>query len=135
MTEKTFEASVESIALVTAFVDAQLEAHDCSPKAQIQIDVAIDEIIGNIASYAYRPGTGSVTVCFEVKDGHAFLSFIDSGVPFDPLASEEPDISLNAEERGIGGLGIFLVKKTMDRMEYEYRDGQNILKLVKKIDG
>ena len=135
MTEMTFEAAVESIPMVTEFVDAQLEAHDCSPKAQLQIDVAIDEILCNIAYYAYKPGTGSVTVQLEVKDGCAFLTFIDSGVPFNPLISKEPDVSLSAEERDIGGLGIFLVKKTMDELEYERHENQNVLKIVKKIDG
>ena len=97
-------------------------------------DIAIDEIFGNIASYAYAPGTGKVTVQIRVDDKARAvrITFIDSGVPYNPLAKEDPNVKLSAEERKIGGLGIFLVKKSMDDMIYEYKDGKNRLTLVKK---
>ena len=131
----TLEATVENIAQVTAFVEEQLEAMACPLRAQMQIDVAIDEIFCNIARYAYAPGTGEATVCVEsVEDGKAVeITFIDSGVPYDPLNAPEPDVTLSAEERSVGGLGIFLVKKTMDGMDYAYENGRNILRLRKRL--
>lgn len=135
MKELTIEATVESIPAVTEFVDTQLEALGCPMKAQMQIDVAIDELFGNIAMYAYKPGKGHATVRVEVEENPlaVIISFIDQGKPFDPLATNEPDVTLSAEERKIGGLGIFLVKKTMDEISYTYKNGQNILQIRKKM--
>ena len=135
MTELTIDATVNNIEVVTDFVNEQLEALDCPMKAQVQIDIAIDELFGNIAHYAYNPEVGEATVRVEVtKDPLAvIITFIDKGVPYDPLAKEDPDITLSAEERGIGGLGIFMVKKSMDDITYEYKDGKNILKIKKKL--
>lgn len=135
MKEITLEAVIENIPGLTAKVDEALEALDASPKAQMQIDVAIDEIFGNIARYAYAPGAGKATVRLEydAATGTAVLTFIDRGVPFNPTERSSPDTTLPAEERQIGGLGIFLVRKTMDAMEYRREDGQNILTLRKRI--
>lgn len=135
MKEMTVEATVENIAAVTDFVNGELEALDCPIKAQMQIDVAIDELFGNIAHYAYDPKTGPATVRVEVEQDPlaVVITFIDNGKPYDPLAKEDPDISLSAGDREIGGLGVFLVKKTMDQVIYEYKDGQNILKIKKNI--
>ena len=133
--ELTIEATIENIPAVTAFVDTRLEALNCSIKAQSQIDIAIDELFSNIAKFAYHPGVGPATVRVEVeKDPLAVLiTFIDNGLPYDPLAGEDPDITLGADEREVGGLGVFLVKKTMDDISYEYKDGQNILRIKKLI--
>lgn len=135
MRELTVTAAVDQIETVTEFVNEQLEALDCPMKAQIQIDVAIDELFSNIARYAYAPGTGTVTVRVASEEGAAVVSvsFVDQGMPFDPLAAEDPDTSLSAEEREIGGLGIFMVKKTMDEVSYEYKDGQNVLTIRKRL--
>ncbi len=133
MKQMNVEAIVENIDPVTQFVSEELEAHGCGDRPLLQIAVAIDEIFGNIAHYAYAGKKGGATVQVSVKDGVAEITFIDEGVPFNPLKSEDPDVSLSAEERGIGGLGIYLVKKTMDSLEYERRDGRNILKLTKRI--
>lgn len=135
MKELTLAAKLESIAVATAFVDERLEALDCSMKAQMQIDIAIDELFGNIAHYAYPGGTGVATVRFDFDEATRVVSiaFIDSGVPFDPLEKADPDVTLSAEERQIGGLGIFMVKKTMDKMEYHYENGFNVLMLHKRI--
>ena len=135
MKELTLPATVGSIARATAFVDEQLEALDCPMKAQMQIDVAIDELLGNIAHYAYAPGTGDATVRFDFDEAARVVSvtFLDSGVPFDPLSREDPDVHASAAERGIGGLGIYLAKKTMDRVDYRYADGKNILTIQKHI--
>lgn len=133
--ELTIEATVENIGTVTAFVDKQLEALDCPLKAQMQIDIAIDELFGNIAHYAYQPEIGDVTVRVEVMEDPVavVISFIDNGIPYDPLTKETPDITLSAEEREIGGLGIFIVKETMDEIRYQYKNGQNILTIKKTI--
>ncbi|MBQ0083647.1 MAG: ATP-binding protein [Clostridiales bacterium] len=135
MKELNVEATIENIDTVTEFVNQQLEELDCPMKAQMQIDVAIDELFSNIAYYAYNPEIGRATVRVEViEDPLAVnISFIDNGVPYDPLAKADPDITLSAEERGIGGLGIYMVKKTMDDVTYEYKDGQNILKIKKHL--
>jgi anti-sigma regulatory factor (Ser/Thr protein kinase) len=135
MKEMTVEARGENVRVLTDWADAELEKLECPMKAQMQIDLAIDEIFTNIASYAYAPGTGNATVTmdYDAESGMFSLTFCDSGVPYNPLQKEDPDVNLPAEERSIGGLGIFLVKKTMDDMRYEYRDGQNILTLMKKI--
>ena len=129
----TLEATVENIARVTAFVEEQLEALNCPLRAQMQINVAVDEIFGNIAHYAYAPGTGEATVRVALEEGGEAveITFIDRGVPYDPLQKADPDVTLSAEERSVGGLGIFLVKKTMDGMSYAYEDGQNILRIRK----
>ena len=135
MKEMTIPATVENIEKVTAIVDGQLEQIDCPPKAQMQIDIAIDELFGNIAQYAYNPDTGPATVRVEVTQSpiSVVITFIDHGIPYDPLKTAEPDITLSAEERTIGGLGIFMVKKTIDEITYEYKNGQNILRIRKDI--
>ena len=135
MRELTVDAIIENIEKVTDFVNEELEKLDCSPKAQIQIDVAIDELFGNIAHYAYNPNVGPATIRVEVVEDPmaVVLTFIDHGIPYDPLAKEDPDIKLSAEERKIGGLGIYMVKKSMDEITYEYKAGQNILRIKKNL--
>ena len=135
MKELTIAATVENIGAVTDFVNEQLEALDCPIKAQMQIDIAIDELFGNIAHYAYNPQVGQATVRVEVIEEPlgVTVTFIDNGKPYDPLKNDDPDITLSAEERAIGGLGIFMVKKTMDEITYEYKDGQNILAIKKSL--
>lgn len=134
--EITVVATVESIETVTDFVNEQLEAVDCPMKSQMQIDIAIDEILSNIAHYAYEEKYGEATVRVELSENpkSAVLTFIDRGVPYDPLAHAEPDTTLSADEREIGGLGIFMVKKTMDEVTYEYKGGTNILKIRKNFE-
>ncbi len=134
MKELTLDAVVQNIEAVTDFVNAALEEWNCPMKAQMQIDMAIDELFGNIAQYAYAPGTGKATVRIEpLQEARGMrLTLIDSGKPYDPLSGGDPDTTLSAEERGIGGLGVFLVKKTMDDMRYAYENGQNVLTVEKR---
>ncbi len=136
MAELTVQAKIENLEQVLAFVDSSLEALDCPMKAQMQIDVAVEEIFVNIARYAYAPDTGEATIRLQADEsGHSVtVQFADRGIPFDPLAKEDPDVTLTAEKRQIGGLGIFMVKKSMDDLHYEYRDGQNILTFKKNLD-
>ena len=136
MKELTIAAKVENIEAVTNFVNEQLEVLDCPMKAQMQIDIAIDELFGNIAHYAYNPEIGQATVRVEViEDPLAVtITFIDNGIPYDPLEKIDPDTTLSAEEREIGGLGIYMVKKSMDDITYEYKAGQNILTIKKNLN-
>lgn len=135
MRELTVEATLESIPVITEFVDEQLMQLDCPIKAQAQIDIAIDELFSNIVHYAYHPGVGPATVRVEVVDEplSVVITFIDQGVPYDPLAKADPDVTLAAEEREIGGLGIYIVKKNMNEITYEYKDGRNILRIRKEL--
>ena len=133
---KLDEARLDRLQEVLAFVDGQLEAVDCPLRVQMQIDVAVEEIYVNIASYAYAPGFGPATIRLEFQDAPraVAITFIDHGVHYDPLAKPDPDITLSAEERKIGGLGIYMVKKSMDGMTYAYEDGRNVLTITKHID-
>lgn len=133
MKELELEAKVENLSEVLAFVDEQLEAADCPMKIQMQIDIAVEEIFVNIANYAYAPEIGTATVRVEVMGDppSVDITFIDKGIPYDPLAKADPDVTLSAEERQIGGLGIFMVKKSMDDVKYAYLDGHNILTIKK----
>lgn len=135
MKELTIAATVENIEVVTDFVNQQLEELACPMKAQMQINIAIDELFSNIAHYSYNPEIGQATVRVEVMENPLAVSitFIDNGVPYDPLSKEDPDLTLSAEKRQIGGLGIYMVKKSMDEITYEYKDGQNILSIKKCI--
>ena len=135
LNELTLEAKVENLDQVLSFVDGQLEQLNCPLKIQMQIDVAVEELYVNIASYAYDSPGGSATIRVEVlQDPQAVsITFIDHGIPYDPLKKPDPDVTLSAEERQIGGLGIYMVKKSMDGVYYEYKDGQNILRIQKNI--
>ena len=135
MLEWTIEAKIDNIPLLTDKIDDQLSVWNCPLKIQHQIDVAVDEIVTNVAQYAYYPETGMITVQMDMpEDGRMVqITFMDSGVAYNPLAGREPDVTLPAEVRPIGGLGVFMVKKLMDDVTYEYRDGSNILRIYKKI--
>ena len=135
MKEMKMDATVENIETITDFVNEQLETLNCPIKIQMQIDIAIDELFSNIARYAYNPDVGPATVRIEVlkEPLSVVITFIDHGQPYDPLKKADPDITLSAEERDIGGLGIYIVKKSMDHIAYEYKDGQNILTIKKNL--
>ena len=128
----TIAAETENLDQVLAFIDEQLEAAECPPKVQMQIDIAVEEIFVNIAHYAYGSGHGDSDIFIGVDNNTATIEFRDSGIPFNPLQKADPDITLSAEDRQIGGLGIYMVKKSMDAVDYRYIDGQNILTIQKK---
>lgn len=133
MAELIVPAAAEQLAQVLNFIEEQLTAAACPMKQQMQMAIAAEEIFINIASYAYSPGTGDARIQCEITKEPAcvLLQFEDSGAAYDPLAKEDPDVTLGAKERTVGGLGIYLVKKSMDDVSYEYRDGKNILTLKK----
>ena len=126
------DASVSAMESIQSFVGDLLEQCDCPMKAQYQISVVIDEIYANIASYS---GASQAEVAFDFDEGSrtVTLTFTDDGKPYNPLEAKEPDTSLSADERPIGGLGIFIVRKTMDEVDYEYREGKNVLTLKKAV--
>jgi anti-sigma regulatory factor (Ser/Thr protein kinase) len=145
-------AVVDNLAQVLENVDAQLEMENCPMKIQMQVDIAVEELFVNIANYAYTPDTGDADILIEtlntcpipeeyrkglsekdLKGKWLRVTLSDSGVPFDPLQKDDPDISLSAQERRVGGLGIFMVKKSMDHMYYEYKDGKNHISIIKKL--
>lgn len=127
------DAEVSKLPEVLGFIDSHLEAAGCPMRTMMQIDVAAEEIFVNIANYAYTPGKGRAKIRVEVGGDPlaVTITFIDSGMHYDPLAKEDPDVTLSAEERKIGGLGVFLVKNTMDDVTYDYKDGHNILTVKK----
>ena len=129
------EAKVQNLKQVLSFIDEELRQENCSKKIALQIEVAFEELFVNIAHYAYINDTGDVCISISVSGDPrtAEISFADSGTPFDPLAQTDPDVTLDAERRNIGGLGIFMVKKSMDKLLYEYRDGLNITTIRKRI--
>ena len=128
-------AAVENLPEVLAFAGSHLEKTSCSPKIRMQIDIAVEELFVNIARYAYGPEGGDVKVTLWIdKDPESLrLEFRDSGKPFDPTEREAPDVTLSAEDRKIGGLGIFMARKYMDDMYYRREDGENILTIRRKL--
>ncbi len=127
-------ASMEQLRSVIGFVEAAVKAAGCKKGDLDKILVAVDELYTNIAQYAYGgDGRGECEIGLDITDGIVSVRFTDSGIPYNPLSKKDPDITLSAEEREIGGLGIYMVKKSMDAMEYVRRDGKNILTIRKKI--
>lgn len=131
----TVDATLENLEEVQNFIELELEKSGCPVKARMQISMAAEEIYVNIAHYAYRPGIGKATISCSVEGDplQVILEFLDNGHPFDPLSVSDADTTLSAGERKIGGLGILLVKKSMDQIFYSYKNGQNILTLKKTI--
>ena len=131
--ERTVTAILENFGMVADFVDEELEKRNVPMAAEAQIDIALDEIYTNVAKYAYGDEVGEVTVRLDFSDdvSEVRMTVSDAGIPYDPLQQEDPDVSLEADERQIGGLGIYLVKQLMDEVSYEYRGGMNILRIRK----
>ncbi|MCR5626565.1 MAG: ATP-binding protein [Lachnospiraceae bacterium] len=125
-------ATLDTLDEVIAFLEEKLELHDCPMKIGVQLCVAMEEMYVNIVHYAYAPETGKASVIMEMDNTGIKITLIDQGVPFDPLAKPDPDITLSAEERQIGGLGIYMVKKSMDEVSYKRDGDSNIFTMVKK---
>jgi len=127
----SIEAKLENMGAVQDFVSARIG--DCPPKIQNQIGIAVDEIFSNIARYAYHPSTGGAVVRIGVDNDCVTLEFEDGGIAYDPLAAADPKVSGTAEEREIGGLGVFMVKNLMDFVEYRRENNRNILTIKKSL--
>jgi anti-sigma regulatory factor (Ser/Thr protein kinase) len=130
------QALTENLQTVLNFIDIHLAQMGASVKIQTQIEVAVEELFVNIAYYAYSPDIGNVVINVEkdFEKKQISFTFTDTGKPYNPLEKPDPDITLSAEERSIGGLGIYMVKKSMDDIRYEYKNGQNILTIMKKLN-
>ena len=136
MTEKVFPAADRALSDAIGFVEEELEKVDCPMKTMMQITVCVEEMFVNIAHYAYRGAeneNASVSMSVDTEGGTVTIVLKDHGIPFDPLAKPDPDITLTADERQIGGLGIFMVKKSMDDVHYERTDEMNIFTMKKVI--
>ena len=133
MEKITVDATVENLQTVIDFATEQLETRDCPMKTSMQLELVIEEIFVNIASYAYHPEIGLATFCIEFEENPAAvkMTFLDKGKPYNPLEKDDPDTTLDIDERDVGGLGIFLVKNNVDEISYEYADGKNILRMKK----
>jgi len=131
LSEINIEATIENISVITNFVNDELDKYNCPEKEKIKVDIVIDELVTNVSKYAYGEETGMITVQIEMAENNICMAFIDSGIPYNPLERAEPDVTLSVDDRPIGGLGIYLVKKLMDDITYEYADGKNILKIKK----
>ena len=127
-------ASDDKLYEVQDFVNAELEENDCPMATQLLIEISLEELFVNISHYAYPEGNGWAEIHVGVEDGVMELTLIDGGIPFDPLAKPDPDVTLMAEDRQIGGLGIYMVKQKMDAMEYQRKDDKNILTIRKKLE-
>ena len=143
---KTFQcaAKIENLNTATSFLEETLEEIGCGMKQSMQLSVALEEIFVNIAHYAYAKtdssgkiipdtGSGQMSLTVVAEDGKVYMTFEDEGIPYNPLEKKDPDVTLSVEEREIGGLGIYMVKKSMDEITYENKDGKNILTLMKKL--
>ena len=129
----TISAETQQLDGVLEFINSPLDALGVPAEEKIVIDIAVEEIYVNIALYAYEPGRGPVTLSWTLEDEPLSIriDFMDRGTPYDPLAREDPDVTLSAEDRQIGGLGIYMVRRSMDEVAYEYRDGQNCFMMKK----
>lgn len=132
MLKITLKAKTDELDKLMALLEAQLETVKCPMRAMMQIQVAAEEAFVNVAHYAYDSGEGSVNVYLDVRAHYASLTLEDSGKPYNPLARKEPDITIKAEDRPIGGLGVHLIRKNMDEVNYAYRDRKNLLTMTKR---
>ena len=127
--EICIDALTDNLDQVNEFVESMIEDAGCSSRTIMQIRISVEEIFVNIANYAYTPETGKATISVEVSDDAAIVTiiFMDSGTQYDPLAKEDPDVTLSFEERQIGGLGIFMTKKSVDELSYLRDDTKNVV--------
>lgn len=131
--ELTVPAKVDKLSDVLAFVESVLGENISLMKAQTQLEVALEELFVNIAYYAYPDSDGEADIRLTVTSEYIEITLSDSGIPYNPLAKPDPDVTLSADDRAIGGLGIFMTKKLMDDISYEYVDGKNITTIRKNI--
>lgn len=135
MNQITFDANIENIEKVSQFINEEIKKYECSNKTKAEINIAIDELFGNIAKYAYKEKQGKVTIKTYITDSPLALNiiFIDNGIKYNPLEEEQPDITLSSNERKIGGLGILVTKSIMDDIKYKYENRENILEIKKEL--
>ena len=133
MKELTLRAETENLNQILDFVNVLLEEKNCPMYAVYELDIAVEELFVNIAHYAYAPEKGEATIQVSFENQEVTITFIDGGVPYNPWVKEDPDTTLSLEERQIGGLGIYMVKSSMDEVDYIYKDGKNVVTIKKRI--
>jgi Anti-sigma regulatory factor (Ser/Thr protein kinase) len=135
MNKITVPARLDELDHVLDFIEQELDIYECAVKIKLQLAIAVEEIFVNIAKYAYAPGEGSTEILCSYSDEMkaVSISFLDEGMPYNPLAKKDPDITLSSEDRKIGGLGIYMVKKSMDEVIYDYKDNRNMLTIRKNM--
>ena len=135
MKSMTVPARIDRLEAVLEFIVLELEAHNCPPKARARLAIATEEIFVNIARYAYAPHEGEATIEIDVSGDPpvAVLRFLDRGTPFNPLEKKDPDVTLSAEDREAGGLGVFMAKKIADTIHYAHEADHNVLTLTKAL--
>jgi anti-sigma regulatory factor (Ser/Thr protein kinase) len=132
MIEKIFPAEIKELSSVLVFLEEELDKAQTNPKLMVTFAIAVEELFVNVAHYAYPDSKGTAKIGIDTSGDSIVVQISDSGIPFDPLAKPDPDVTLAAEDRKIGGLGIYMVKKSMDSVVYEYKDNQNILTISKR---
>lgn len=132
MKEISIEADVRNLSTLLSFIADELDNAECTKKGQMRIAIAAEELFVNIASYAYKDRKGTCTVRVDAckEEAKAILTFIDEGEAYNLLEKQNPDVTLSAEDRPIGGLGIYIVKKSMDEVSYKREEGRNIVTIV-----
>jgi len=130
MNQQEFPANVDKVPVVVEHVSGLAELAGVHPKRIMHLELAVEEAVMNICSYAYETPPGTVTVRVSSENERFMVQLIDEGVPFDPLALEEPDIKAELEDRKIGGLGVLLIRRVMDEVHYERKGLSNILTMV-----
>lgn len=133
MKELTLRAETKNLNQVLDFVNTFLEEKNCPMNTVFELDIAVEELFVNIAHYAYAPEKGDATIRIFSEEENVIITFIDSGIPYNPWARKDPDTTLSLEERQIGGLGVYMVKNSMDEIDYEYRDKKNVVTIKKDI--
>lgn len=136
MKEIIVPAKIEELANIQGLIESDLEDYECGMKSMMQVSIAVEEIFVNIASYAYGTEDGVTKILYEFREepSRIYMEFHDTGKKFNPLEKEDTDTSLPIEDKQIGGLGILMVKKSMDVMEYLYEKSTNILMIEKNLD-
>ena len=128
--EQVFSAKVEEVSKIISFVVEQTELVKLHPKRVMQLQLAVEEVVINICSYAYQNPPGEILVRVGIEQSRFVVALIDEGIPFDPLTLDEPDVNAVLEERQVGGLGIHLIRRIMDEFHYHREGKQNITTLV-----
>jgi len=130
--ELQVEAKVEHLARISEFIADALRAFGLDDRKSFELHLAVDEACANIMHYAYSEAGGTIELSCERRNGAVRVIIKDQGKPFDPTAVPPPDLDADVEARAVGGLGIYFMRRMVDTINYEYRDGQNVLTMVKR---
>lgn len=130
-----FPAVLDNLEDMIDFIIKNLKEIVSDNKLVNQIRLSCEEVLVNVISYAYPDALGDVEIICEIPtgEGEFFVQFVDEGIEYNPLLNQDPDLDAPIEERGIGGLGVYLYKTIMDKVTYERKDEKNVLTFIKKL--